>query len=427
MELVKNHDAISVIGLGKVGSAILATYAAQNVLVYGYDTDESVVDSLKLSRAKVSEKYVDELLLEHRNNIVLTGSIFEAINKSDFTFVILPTPSDINHKFSNSFLIEACKEIASALISKKGFHTICVSSTVMPGTLRTTILPLIEKISGKKEGIDFGVAYSPEFIALGNIVNNLINPDLILIGNTNNRTYEEVAKVKSKILKTRNLINLTFDEAEIVKLSINSFITMKISFANMIGEIADKNRYSNKFRVLDAIGSDSRIGSKFIRPGLGYGGPCFPRDNKAMSSYSIDVGVESLLPIATDLINDRQVQIIVDTVIQTMEYKSGSILFLGVTYKEETGSIEESQVVKIGETLIDLGHQVYFHDFNLDNYSYSKMIGFQRIQNFDEVDFNKFDLIVFSQKEEGYRVVHDLINKEKSRIMDLWGLFNVNS
>ena len=202
---------------------------------------------------------------------------------------------------------------------------------------------------------------------------------------------------------------------------------MKISFANMIGEIADKNRYSNKFRVLDAIGSDSRIGSKFIRPGLGYGGPCFPRDNKAMSSYSIDVGVESLLPIATDLINDRQVQIIVDTVVQTMEYKSGSILFLGVTYKEETGSIEESQVVKIGETLIDLGHQVYFHDFNLDNYSYSKMIGFQRIQNFDEVDFNKFDLIVFSQKEEGYRVVHDLINKEKSRIMDLWGLFNVNS
>ena len=297
----------------------------------------------------------------------------------------------------------------------------------MPGTLRTTILPLIEKISGKKEGIDFGVAYSPEFIALGNIVNNLINPDLILIGNTNNRTYEEVAKVKSKILKTRNLINLTFDEAEIVKLSINSFITMKISFANMICEIADKNRYSNKFRVLDAIGSDSRIGSKFIRPGLGYGGPCFPRDNKAMSSYSIDVGVESLLPIATDLINDRQVQIIVDTVVQTMEYKSGSILFLGVTYKEETGSIEESQVVKIGETLIDLGHQVYFHDFNLDNYSYSKMIGFQRIQNFDEVDFNKFDLIVFSQKEEGYRVVHDLINKEKSRIMDLWGLFNVNS
>jgi UDP-N-acetyl-D-mannosaminuronate dehydrogenase len=89
--------------------------------------------------------------------------------------------------------------------------------------------------------------------------------------------------------------------------------------------------------------------------------------------------------------------------------------------------MEESQVVKIGETLIDLGHQVYFHDFNLDNYSYSKMIGFQRVQNFDEVDFNKFDLIVFSQKEEGYRVVLDLINKESSRIMDLWGLFDVNS
>ena len=242
MELAKNRDAISVIGLGKVGSAILATYAAQNVLVYGYDSDGSVIDSLKQSRAKIPEKYVNELLFEYQKNIFLTGSIFEAISKSDFTFVILPTPSVNDHKFSNSFLIEACKEIASALINKKDFHTICISSTVMPGTLRNTISPLIEKISGKKEGIDFGVAYSPEFIALGNIVNNLINPDLILIGNTNNRTYEEVAKVKSKILKTRNLINLTFDEAEIVKLSINSFITMKISFSNMSGEIADRNK-----------------------------------------------------------------------------------------------------------------------------------------------------------------------------------------
>jgi len=426
MELAKNRDAISVIGLGKVGSAILATYAAQNVLVYGYDSDGSVIDSLKQSRAKIPEKYVNELLFEYQKNIFLTGSIFEAISKSDFAFVILPTPSVNDHKFSNSFLIEACKEIASALINKKDFYTICISSTVMPGTLRNTISPLIEKISGKKEGIDFGVAYSPEFIALGNIVNNLINPDLILIGNTNNRTYEEVAKVKSKILKTRNLINLTFDEAEIVKLSINSFITMKISFANMIGEIADRNKYSNKFRVLDAIGSDSRIGSKFIRPGLGYGGPCFPRDNKAITSYSTDIGVESLLPIATDLINDRQVQIIVETVVQNIGRKSGSILFLGVTYKEHTGSIEESQVVKIGKSLIEFGHQIYFHDFNLDDYSYSKMIGFQRIHNFDEEDFNKFDLIVFSQKEERYRVVHDLINKENSRIMDLWGLFNAN-
>jgi|694.fasta_scaffold40740_6 UDPglucose 6-dehydrogenase len=418
------NEAISVIGLGKVGSAILATYASQNIKVYGYDNDQNVIKSLNQSKAIVNEKLVNDNLQTYKDNINLTSSISEAVTQSLFTFVILPTPSDGDNRFTNSFLVEACEEIANNLTNKKEFHTICISSTVMPGTLRKVIVPLMENISGKKEGTDFGIAYSPEFIALGNIVANLINPDLVLIGNTNNRTFEDVSRVKSKILKSNNILNLTYDEAEIVKLSINSFITMKISFANMIGEVADRNGFSNKFNILEAIGSDSRIGKKFIRPGLGYGGPCFPRDNKALTSYASETGVECLLPVATDLINDRQPHNVVKKALKVIKSAAGSILFLGVTYKEDTGSIEESQVIKIGSTLKKLGHKIYFHDFNLENAIELELTEYERVKEINDIDFSKYDLIIFSQKDKRYKQVYDSIHTGNSKIIDLWGLSN---
>jgi UDPglucose 6-dehydrogenase len=421
------NEAISVIGLGKVGSAMLATYASQNIKVYGYDNNQKVIKSLKQFKAMVKENLVNDYLQAYKDNINITSSISEAVNQSNFTFVILPTPSDSYNRFNNSFLVKACEEIANNLTNKKEFHTICISSTVMPETLRKVIVPLMENRSGKKEGTDFGIAYSPEFIALGNIVENLINPDLVLIGNTNVRTFEDVLRIKSKILKSNNFLDLTYDEAEIVKLSINSFITMKISFANMIGEIADRNGYSNKFDILEAIGSDSRIGKKFIRPGLGYGGPCFPRDNKALTSYGSEHGVDCLLPVATDLINDRQVHNVVEKALKIIRGKVGSILFLGVTYKEGTGSIEESQVIKIGNYLEKLGHKIYFHDFNLENIIKLELADYERVQEINDIDFSKYDLIIFSQKDVRYQQVYNSIYTRNSKTIDLWGLSNAKS
>jgi UDPglucose 6-dehydrogenase len=199
---------------------------------------------------------------------------------------------------------------------------------------------------------------------------------------------------------------------------------MKISFANMIGEVADRNGFSNKFNILEAIGSDSRIGKKFIRPGLGYGGPCFPRDNKALTSYASETGVECLLPVATDLINDRQPHNVVKKALKVIKSAAGSILFLGVTYKEDTGSIEESQVIKIGSTLKKLGHKIYFHDFNLENAIELELTEYERVKEINDIDFSKYDLIIFSQKDKRYKQVYDSIHTGNSKIIDLWGLSN---
>lgn len=416
---------ISIIGLGKVGSAMAATYASKNMEVYGYDIDLETINCLRKSRALIPESNVDQLLEENSDHIFLINSISEAVEKTDFTFVILPTPSDDQNRFTNTFLINACTEIAQTIAKKKEYHTICISSTVMPETIRTQIIPLFERISGKTEGKDFGVAYSPEFIALGNIVYNLVNPDLVLIGNSNERTFNKVLQIKKLILNTNKVISLSFDEAEIVKLSINCFITMKISFANMIGELVDKGSSADKFKILESVGTDSRIGQKFISPGLGYGGPCFPRDNKALARYAKDNGVESVLTLATDEINNRQSQIYVDKIISLISNKIGSILFLGITYKEGTSSIEESQVLKIAKTLKDLGNSVHFHDFNFINLSMTEFDDFQRIFDLEFADLGNFDLIVFSQRDKRYVDMYSTIKDKGFRVLDIWGQLNV--
>jgi UDPglucose 6-dehydrogenase len=420
---IKKPFAISIVGLGKVGSAMLATYADTGLKVYGVDSNTETLKSLMEGTPLVPEANVGLLLKKNKKNIHLVDSITKAIYNSNFTFVILPTPSGNDDKFINSYLEEACVEIAECLKSKNHFHTICISSTVMPGTMSNFIKPLLEKLSGKIEGVDFGLAYSPEFIALGSVVHNLKNPDISLVGCLSQRTYTEVVKVKSRILKRYNLIKLTFEESEIVKLSINSYITMKISFANMIGELADNTANSSKFNIMTAIGMDSRIGLKFLRPGLGYGGPCFPRDNKALSAFARDLGIDSLLPKAVDSLNFRQVDLTVKQILDLVDSKIGKILFLGITYKENTGSIEESQIVKIGQVLEQKGFAVHFHDHNLTDGDFTKLNVFKRI-SLEEVIILDFDLIIFCQRDERYKIVYEKLKLKNTKILDVWGALN---
>jgi UDPglucose 6-dehydrogenase len=287
--------------------------------------------------------------------------------------------------------------------------------------MRNVIKPLLENFSGKSEGVDFGLAYSPEFIALGSVVHNLRNPDITLVGCLSYRTYDEVVKVKSRVLRNYNSIKLTYEESEIVKLSINSYITMKISFANMIGELSDNTPYASKFNIMNAIGMDSRIGSKFIRPGLGYGGPCFPRDNKALSAFAREVGVESLLPNAVDSLNSRQVDLKVRQILELTKRKTANILLLGITYKENTSSIEESQIVKIGKVLEHEGFNVHFHDYNLMDEDVAELNGFMRV-SIEELNILDYDLIIFSQRDSRYENLYEIIKLKTDKVFDIWGV-----
>jgi UDPglucose 6-dehydrogenase len=223
--------------------------------------------------------------------------------------------------------------------------------------------PLLEKLSGKKCGKDFGLCYNPEFIALGNVIEGLIKPDLVLIGQYDDHAgkllqniYEKVCENNPPIVRTSML------NAEIAKIALNSYVTMKISFANMLAEICEEVPGADVDEVTKVLGLDSRIGSKYLKGGLGYGGPCFHRDNKAFCSFAKRYGVNAILAKATDEINVKVSERVVNTVLRLVTNKDAKIVILGLTYKPGTYVVEESQSLIIAKKLAEEGYKVIVHD-----------------------------------------------------------------
>ena len=295
---------ISVFGLGKLGAVLAALYSNKGHNVIGVDKNDEIILKINKKISPFDEPNLQELIDNSGESLQATLDANYALDNSDISFVIVPTPSKEDGSFNNEFVLEVLRAIAKKISVKQNFHTIILSSTVLPGTCEEIFLIELEKISNKKAGIDFGFVYSPEFIALGSIVLNMSNPDLILLGATDTKSSqiaEELLKSvtsNSPVVYRMNLIN-----AEVVKIAINTYITTKISFANMLSELCSKLPNADGEVVNDAVGGDSRIGKKYFRGAVGFGGPCFPRDNAALTFLMESKGMPAELPKATNSIN----------------------------------------------------------------------------------------------------------------------------
>jgi UDPglucose 6-dehydrogenase len=167
---------------------------------------------------------------------------------------------------------------------------------------------------------------------------------------------------------------MSLTSAEITKIAINSFVTTKISFANFIGEISDKFLDADKFEILRSVGSDSRIGAKYLRPGLGFGGPCFPRDNRAIAAMAQEVGVTADIAIATDKVNLRQPKVMANAVSTYLNFDFRSkILLIGLSYKSGSYVVEESQAIMLANELDSMGFNVSVFDPNSIAYAAAKL------------------------------------------------------
>ncbi len=222
---------------------------------------------------------------------------------------------------------------------------------------------MLERELGGTCGRDFGVCYNPEFIALGNVINGLLEPDLVLIGESD----PDSGTVLEELYKTYNrnaprIARMSIASAELTKISVNSFITMKISFTNQLRMIAEIFPKADIHAILEAIGSDSRIGQKYLRAGLSYGGPCFPRDNRLLAYAARQAGLEAPLAEATDRVNERTNQDLFETV-QRMAAKGDTIAVLGLSYKPDTYITEESAGLYLAQQLKRHGYRVIVHDY----------------------------------------------------------------
>jgi UDPglucose 6-dehydrogenase len=353
---------ISIVGLGKLGASMAAAIASRGHQVIGVDVNRRAVDAVNAGHAPVQETGLDELIGANLARIRATLSHEEAIAESELTFVIVPTPNDERGAFSLQYVAYAFREIGKAMARKTSRHTVVLTSTVLPGATRYGLLPILEKHSGKRAGDGFGLCYSPEFIALGTVIRDFLNPDFLLVGELDPESGDHLAACYADIIGPAVPVRrMTLENAELAKIAVNSFVTMKITFANMLAELCAAIPSADVDVVSDALGLDSRIGRKCLTGGLGFGGPCFPRDNVALGFVASAVGVRPDLPVVTDGLNRS----LVDRILQQLRPRvprDATVAVLGLSYKPLSHVIEQSQAIIIAKAFLDHGARVLAYD-----------------------------------------------------------------
>ena len=252
--------------------------------------------------------------------------------------------------------------MAPALKASAGFHIVDIVSTVMPGTCDSVFLPLLENATGKQCGCDFGLVYNPEFIALGSVIRDFLNPGMVLVGASDRGSAEVVQELYSTTCKSSpEFAIMSLTNAEITKLGINCYVTMKISYANSLAAVCEQLPGADVDIITAAMGADSRIGGKYLKGGLGFGGPCFPRDNLAFQAFVGELGCELPLGQAVVAVNNSIPERICRIILDCCE-PPAKVALLGLSYKAGTYVIEESQSLIIAQQLFEAGYRVSLHD-----------------------------------------------------------------
>ncbi len=418
--------AISVIGLGKLGSPMVAVFASRGHRVIGVDIDPFLVDKINQGAAPVHEPGLQEALDRTRPLVRATCNYEEAIRESEITFIIVPTPTDETGGFSNRYVLAAADRIGQELAKLDRYHLVVVTSTVLPGSMSTEIVPQLERSSGKRCASDFGVCYNPEFIALGRVIHDIMNPDMVLVGEPDTHAGDLLTEFYGTICEnTPPIARMNFVNAELTKISLNTYVTTKISYANMLAEICEQLPEADVDVITSAVGMDSRVGQSYFRAGTRYGGPCFPRDNRALGAVARAVGVAATLAEATESINARQHRRLVDLVQQRVPPKA-TVAILGLAYKTGTGVVEESQGVALAAALLERGFAVAVYDpLAMDNAR--KELGDGPAYASSAVEcVAQADAVVVTLPENEYRSLEPQHlangNSRKVLILDCWRL-----
>ena len=364
MEEDQETKKLSIFGLGKLGCTMLACFAHKGWSVVGIDINAEFVDKVNAGKSPIFEPGVEEIIQANRHQIMATMDPQEAVLNSDVSFIIVPSPSLEDGSFSTEHVSAVAAEIGSILRSKADYHLVVVTSTVLPGDT-TAIVRLLEKTSGKKCNTHFGVCYNPDFIALGNVIRDLLNPDMVLIGQSDEKAGTMLEKIHLNLVdNSPNIHRMNFHNAELTKIALNSYCTLKVTFANSLAAFCERLPGGNIDAVTNALGDDTRIGRKYLKGGLSFGGPCFPRDNRAIAFSAERFGVSLPYARLTDDMNNhhRNDRIPLRLYDILNDRGENTIAVLGLTYKPDTTLVEESASIHIIAQLAEMGISVVAYD-----------------------------------------------------------------
>jgi UDPglucose 6-dehydrogenase len=405
---------ISVIGLGKLGLPTAACLARAGFTVIGCDLNPQVVQSVNDGRSYLFEPGVQELLEGTRGTLVATTDISRAVSHSDITFIIVPTPSDPNGAFSVRAVESVCQSIAYALRNKDGYHLVNLVSTVMPGSC-APLIRLIEKTSGKRCGPDFGFTYNPEFVALGSVVNDWVNPDLVLIGESDEGAGEVLERVYNAVLcNSAPILRRSIINAEIAKLLLNAFLVFKIGYANFAGHLCENVDGADVDAVTSVLGFDSRIGHKYLTAGAPAGGTCLPRDIRAVMQFSSSIGAGFALARVLNEMNEEEIYRLAATVrnVSTAYDPPATVVVRGVAFKPGTDVTEESPGLKLAEALESSPR--------LSVYTYDPVVTEEDLGSLT-LDANVTVIMTKHQEWEG---LEKRLSGERQTVIDVWRILD---
>lgn len=417
---------ISIFGLGYVGCVSAACFAQAGHEVVGVDVSDVKVEIINQGKSPIVEPGIADLLSSSvtSGQLRATTDTAQAIKDTDVSFVCVGTPSQSNGSLDLSYVRRVCEQIGSALATKESSHIVVVRSTMLPGTIAETVIPALEKTSGKQAGKEFSVAINPEFLREGTALKDFYRPPFTLVGADDDATAETLralyTNVDAPFLITR------VREAEMVKYACNCFHAVKVAFANEVGNLC-QSLGVDSHRVMEVFCQDTKLNLSpyYLKPGFAFGGSCLPKDLRAVTHKAKSLDIE--LPLLNSILpsNRLQVERAVEGVLRSGLKKVG---VLGLSFKSGTDDLRESPMVTLIETLIGKGLHLLIYDREVElarlfgankNYIEREIPHISSLMrsSLDEVIQGSDVIIVGKKEEEFIRPIEEYASE--SLILDL--------
>ena len=419
---------ISIFGLGYVGAVCAGCLSARGHAVIGVDISPSKIDLINQGKSPIVEPGLQALLEAGVRAGTLSGStdVQAAVHSTDLSLLCVGTPSKRNGDLALHFIESVCAEVGTALREKSAWHSVVVRSTVLPGTVRNVVIPILEECSGKRAGIDFGVAVNPEFLRESTAIEDYNYPPMTVIGELDQRSGDLLQALYQEL--DAPIVRKSIDVAELIKYTCNVWHATKVTFANEIGNIAKAVGVGGR-EVMDVICQEHKLNlSKYyMKPGFAFGGSCLPKDVRALSYRAGQLDVE--VPLIGSLMrsNGAQVQHAFDII---ASYDKRKVALLGLTFKAGTDDVRESPLVELAEMLIGKGFELNIYDSNVE---YARVHGANKdyieskiphVSSLLDSDFERIvarsDLIVLGNADERFRALAQQVPDGK-QVVDLVG------
>ena len=419
---------ISIFGLGYVGAVCAGCLSARGHDVIGVDVSQAKIDLINQGKSPIVEPGLAELLDAGVRSGLLHGTtdVSAAVLASELSFIAVGTPSKRNGDLDLGYMESVCQQIGAALRDKQERHTVVVRSTVLPGTVKNVVIPLLESASGKRAGVDFGVATNPEFLRESTAIKDYDFPAMTVIGELDRASGDLLESIYSEL--DAPVIRKDIEVAEMIKYTCNVWHAAKVTFANEIGNIAKAAGVDGR-EVMDVICQDHKLNlSKYyMKPGFAFGGSCLPKDVRALSYRAGSLDVEAPLIGSLMRSNAAQVKKAFDIV---TGYDKRRIGLLGLSFKAGTDDLRESPLVELAEMLIGKGYELKIFDSNVEyarvfgankDYIESKIPHVSSLLNSDLEDVvAKADIIVLGNSDERFAKLAEQAPSGK-RVIDLVG------